>query len=51
MKVSETAECVFIENISRLEWGRNMENTFIKSLQSAFALERQMISYAELHFL
>ena len=45
MKVTETSESVFIENIPRLEWGRNMENTFIKSLQLTLNAMGEDISY------
>ncbi len=45
MKVTETSESVFIEDLPRLEWGRNMENTFIKSLQLTLNAMGEDISY------
>jgi hypothetical protein len=34
-KINETNEKVFIENIPRLEWGKNTDNSFIRSCQLA----------------
>ncbi len=44
-KIVETDDHVFIENIPRLQWGRNMENTFIKSLQLTFNVLGEDVSY------
>jgi hypothetical protein len=44
-KVIEKEDKVFINNIPRLEWGKNTDNSFIRSAQLAFNALGEKYSY------